>query len=53
MLPEPLGKGFSTTVSQEINRPMRTQIHQDRSIGVATSKRKIIDSQEAWRLKGA
>ena len=52
MLPEPPGKRFSAAVSQQINRPMRTQIHQNGSVGVATPQRKIIDAKDAWCLRG-
>jgi hypothetical protein len=50
MLPEPSCKGFSTAVSQQINRPMRTQIHQNGSVGVPSPQREIIDAKDAWCL---
>ena len=31
---------------------MRTQIHQNGSVGVPTPQRKIIDAKDAWCLKG-
>lgn len=47
VLLEPTGKGVGASVSQQINGPMRGEIHQDCPVGMTAPKRKIIGSQQA------
>jgi hypothetical protein len=49
MSPQPPGERGRFPVRQEIDHPMRLQVHQDGAIPRAASKREVVDSKEAQR----
>lgn len=51
VLPEPCGQGRGLPVRQHVNRPVRRHVDQDRVVGVATTNREIVDTEDRDRRR--
>jgi hypothetical protein len=49
---QPSSEGFRSAIDKHIDRSTLFKVNQERAIGMALTKSKIVDAENAWRWLG-